>query len=496
MLFFSLIPGAKSSYANENSVRIDSEFINMRSGPGLSFEITGTLNRNDQAKIISTSGDWLEVTSSGQKGWIASWLTAPVSKSSVNLTIVSQVNSLNIRTEPSIGSAILGKLNAGDEAVLIEKEGDWARITKNKVTGWVHTDYISEIGEQNNNVPEKTTKAMNTFTVSVDSLNVRSEASLASKKIGVIQKDKVFNVKEVNGNWVKISLDKKKEGWVYSFHGLLSSTEKVNVKSETKPKTVTILTNGTNIREKASTNSAIAYRANAGQQFEIKRNTGDWFEILMPSGETAFIANWVVSANEDTIQKQAPAEKKKARVAGTLNGLTIVIDPGHGGNDRGTTGQRGTDEKYITLLTAELLASKLKAAGATVELTRETDTYVTLRKRVATSHQYAADAFVSIHYDATLDSTVSGFTTYYSHKRQKGLGTAINNELDASLSIRNRGVQPGNYFVLRENSQNAILIELGYLSNASEERYITTAAFREQATHGIYNGLLKYFDAN
>ena len=52
----------------------------------------------------------------------------------------------------------------------------------------------------------------------------------------------------------------------------------------------------------------------------------------------------------------------------------------------------------------------------------------------------------------------------------------------------------GNYLVLRENKQVAILIELGYLSNPNEERNVTTAKFREQATHGIYNGIIDYFD--
>ena len=61
------------------------------------------------------------------------------------------------------------------------------------------------------------------------------------------------------------------------------------------------------------------------------------------------------------------------------------------------TGVRGTDEKDITILTSELLAAKLKAAGANVITTRETDTYVSLRKRVAISNQHAADAFIILH---------------------------------------------------------------------------------------------------
>jgi N-acetylmuramoyl-L-alanine amidase len=60
--------------------------------------------------------------------------------------------------------------------------------------------------------------------------------------------------------------------------------------------------------------------------------------------------------------------------------------------------------------------------------------------------------------------------------------------------LRDRGAQPGNYLVLRENRQQAILIELGFLSNPSEESILTTEKFREQATLGIYNGVVNFFD--
>ena len=167
---------------------------------------------------------------------------------------------------------------------------------------------------------------------------------------------------------------------------------------------MTILSDGTNIREQATTSSQIVARADAGEKFPIVQRDGDWYEISLPSGQSAFVAKWVVSTDEDTLTTEPVMKQKTARVPGTLKGLTIVIDPGHGGNDRGTTGSRGTDEKDITLLTSELLAAKLKAAGANVVMTREADTYVSLRKRVAVSHQADADAFISLHYDANPDS--------------------------------------------------------------------------------------------
>ncbi len=129
-------------------------------------------------------------------------------------------------------------------------------------------------------------------------------------------------------------------------------------------------------------------------------------------------------------------------------------------------------------------------------MTRESDEYVALRKRVSIGHQYEADAFISLHYDATDNSSISGFTTYYLNGNQKGLAESIHSGLASKIDLKDRGTQQGNYLVLRENRQKAVLIELGFLSNVSEERVITTEKFREQATLGIYQGILDYFEVN
>ena len=207
-------------------------------------------------------------------------------------------------------------------------------------------------------------------------------------------------------------------------------------------------------------------------------------------------AKWVVSTGT-VAQVDTPTQPKtSSRSKGTLKGLTIVVDAGHGGNDRGTTGLQGTDEKVLTLMTAESLAAKLKAAGANVVMTRESDTYISLRKRASIGQQSNVDAFISLHYDANPDSSITGFTTYYTHSNQKAIAASVNEGLASAVTLRNRGAQPANFLVLRENKANSILIELGFLSNPTEERMLTTDVFREQATHGIYQGLLDYFNEN
>ncbi|WP_318615149.1 N-acetylmuramoyl-L-alanine amidase [Sporosarcina sp. YIM B06819] len=499
ILLFTTFHSTPTTYANTQSVVVDTASLHIRSGPGLTYDVTGSLKKGTQVVVLSTSGDWLEIRDGNNSGWIAAWLTTSLDQSTASATtIVSRVDQLNIRSSPAIGSAVLGRMSAGDEALMTRQDGEWAAITYNGITGWVHSDYITKLVEQT--IPTSITEPVEQpasaelFTVAVGALNVRKKADLSSKRVGLISRGETYTVNKTNGNWVQITIDNNKQGWVYSFHGTLSSN---GTKTAGQPETgtVTILSNGTNIRAEATTSSESIMLANAGQKFSIIKEDRDWYKIALPTGESAFIAKWVVSTGDEPVTAELVDKEKKSRVPGTLKGLTIVIDAGHGGNDRGTTGTRGTDEKNITLLTSELLAAKLTAAGAEVVMTREADTYVSLRKRVAISSQVGADAFVSIHYDANPDPSVAGFTTYYTHPRQKALASAVNGGLASSVNLRDRGAQPGDFLVLRENRQNAILIELGFLSNATEERTVTTDMFREQATHGIYNGLLDYFDS-
>ena len=496
ILLFSVFQGIPTAYANSDSVVVDGTSVNIRSGAGLTYSVTGSLKKGDRVDVIAVSGDWYQIQHGDRSGWIAAWLTASADQSTGTSTaVVSRVNQLNVRSSPSTNSAVLGRMAAGDEAIATGNDGEWTSITFNGINGWVHTDYITPVANQT--APQATNQASSpeSFTVSVDSLNVRKNADLSSKRIGLINQGESYDVKEVNGNWVQISLGNNESGWVYSFHGTLSSTGK-QASESSHLGTVTILSNGTNIREAATTSSQIAALADAGEKFPIVKQDGEWYEISLPTGATAFVATWVVSTGDESLLTEPVMKESIPRVAGTLKGLTIVIDPGHGGNDRGTTGTRGTDEKDITILTSELLAAKLKAAGANVITTRETDTYVSLRKRVAISNQHAADAFISLHYDANPDSSVAGFTTYYAHAQQHALASSVNEGLASSVNLRNRGSQPGDFLVLRENRQNAILIELGFLSNSAEERAVTSDMFRERATHGIYQGLLDYFNAN
>ncbi|EON71363.1 cell-wall amidase lytH [Lysinibacillus sphaericus OT4b.31] len=497
------IHDGQRALADTSDLKVSGTILHLREGPGLSYPIITTLEEGDSLTSIGREGDWIQVKTEDYEGWVASWLTTSTNaKQTIEKTVISQVDRLNIRTEPDISSAVLGQLSTGNQAILIKESGEWAKINWNGLVGWVSSSYvtINETTEKTTAKPkvEVSTASKDkstTFTVLVDSLNIRKKPDLTAKKIATVSKGQNFKVLAQEHNWVQIQYNDKKSGWVYSFYGTFSNI--VNTPSKTSSakelESVTIIYNGTNLRTDATTAAEVVERVDAGESFQIVGTKDDFYEIQLDD-KTAFVANWVVSTSKN--KSITTVEKTETRKKGTLKGITIVVDAGHGGNDHGTTGQRGTDEKNITLKTASLLASKLSAAGANVVMTRESDEYVALRKRVSVAHQHEADAFISLHYDATDNSSISGFTTYYLNGNQKGLADSIHNGLASKIDLKDRGTQQGNYLVLRENRQKAVLIELGFLSNANEERVITTEKFREQATLGIYQGILDYFEVN
>jgi N-acetylmuramoyl-L-alanine amidase len=117
-----------------------------------------------------------------------------------------------------------------------------------------------------------------------------------------------------------------------------------------------------------------------------------------------------------------------------------------------------------------------------------------LRSRVRLAHTYGADAFISIHYDSSTEKTVKGATTFYYHPFQKRLAAILHQSIMQKTGLKDRGVKRGDYHVLRENKQYAVLVELGYLTNPKEEQLITSRQFQEKAANGIYQGLVRFFN--
>src|SRR5699024_4972779 len=140
------------------------------------------------------------------------------------------------------------------------------------------------------------------------------------------------------------------------------------------------------------------------------------------------------------------------------------------------------------------VATKLRAAGANVVLTRSNDSFVDLAPRAQASNKLKADAFISLHFDSSENANeASGVTTYYYHNnRDKKLADLISQQL-SNLTLDNRGVEFGNFQVLRDNERPAVLLELGYINTKKDFSYIQQNDYQNKVASDVVNALTAYF---
>ena len=235
---------------------------------------------------------------------------------------------------------------------------------------------------------------------------------------------------------------------------------------------------------------------------------------------------------EITVPGPPVAEAKRPRVR------TIVIDPGHGGKDPGAIGRRGTKEKDVVLKIAHKLAKELhKNLKTRVILTRYHDIFLPLADRTAIANREKADLFISIHCNASLKSRTKGFEVYFlsdeasdeeaqavanmenavmaleerTEERNElssilwslamnefmnessELCSFVSSEVDKYLRIvDNRGVKQAGFTVLRGAKMPAILVEVGFISNRSEEKKLRSSKFQKNLVESVCVGVEKY----
>ena len=177
--------------------------------------------------------------------------------------------------------------------------------------------------------------------------------------------------------------------------------------------------------------------------------------------------------------------------ASAANFRTVVIDAGHGGHDNG--GQWGrVYEKHLALDTAFRLESKLKAMGYQTVMTRRSDYFISLPQRVSTGNNYRNAIFVSIHYNYTWKQEVSGLETFYSNEESRRLAQCVQNSLIQRTRTVDRSAKYARFYVIRNSTVPAILVEGGFVSNANERSRMKSAWFRETIAQGIVDGIQRY----
>lgn len=226
----------------------------------------------------------------------------------------------------------------------------------------------------------------------------------------------------------------------------------------------------------------VIYQVDKGETFTRVGKSGKWIEVETRDGtEKGWIAGWHTSLNIE-----ADASKKE----NPLKNKVIVLDPGHGGNDQGASSNTSKKslEKNYTLKTAKELRRALEKAGATVKLTRSDDTYVSLDDR-----KQNGDVFISIHNDSLNSPYANGATVYWYHDNQETLAETLNTNIQKKALLSNRGTRQENFQVLRQTNKPAVLLELGYISNPTDEVMIRDQLHRQVVEEAVVDGLKQYF---
>lgn len=179
----------------------------------------------------------------------------------------------------------------------------------------------------------------------------------------------------------------------------------------------------------------------------------------------------------------------------------VALDAGHGGKDTGAIGVTGLLEKDVNLAIVLRVDRLLRDAGLRTVLTRDGDTYPTLKERSDLANQAQATIFVSVHNNAAGDPTSVGTETFfwgttggdYSVEGQK-LAQAIQHNLTTDLGSYDRGARTHwkNLYVLANSLMPAALAEVGFLTNAEEEAKLRDPVYLDTAAAAIVKGILEY----
>lgn len=176
---------------------------------------------------------------------------------------------------------------------------------------------------------------------------------------------------------------------------------------------------------------------------------------------------------------------------GDLLAGTVVLDPGHGGYDPGGVPGQRYSEKAAALDIATRVRAGLVARGHRVVMTRTSDVFVGLSDRVSISKRTSGSpVFVSIHLNSAPNKDATGVETYYYSSKSARLARAIHQQVLGAAGSPDRGVRRARFYVLRYNTRPSVLLELGFLTNATEGARISRSSkHRQKLADAVVSGI-------
>lgn len=184
---------------------------------------------------------------------------------------------------------------------------------------------------------------------------------------------------------------------------------------------------------------------------------------------------------------------------------TVIIDPGHGGYDEGASSKKGNREKDIVLEISLKLGKKLKSKNFKVFFTRESDKALgkTIKEDILNRAEFIdskkGDIFLSIHLNGSDSRSAKGIESYYEflNNRSYKLAESIQDELSSIEYTKDRGLKgtnEKNLGILRYSQTVGVLLELGFITNSEDEKYLVSNNGQDTIVDAIVSGILNYFE--
>ncbi len=180
--------------------------------------------------------------------------------------------------------------------------------------------------------------------------------------------------------------------------------------------------------------------------------------------------------------------------SGSLSGVTVCVDAGHGGSDPGALGA-DTTEKAVNLSQTEKIAAELKKRGATVIMTRSGDSYISLQQRVIQADASKVDLFISVHHNSSgSNAKPYGFQTYYNNPFSQPLASAIQSKVNAVHTPSNWSKYDHyNFYVTRSKFRPSVLLECGFMSNPEDEKLAMSEEHQQKIAEAVADGVVAYY---
>lgn len=471
---------AEEDFKIGDTVKCNVEVLNIRSEPSIKVNRVGKLKKDDIAIIkdgpVKKDGyTWYQINNQSNSGWVASkYLTLDIKKAKIKTYAFVDVDTkLMFRSKPSIKGRILSRLKNGtrvevlDERVLSETH-NWIKVKVKERIGYVSKHFLrfeDKLSQRNKRSEKQSTNMVKIKDIqlkldknTLETINILTSKSVDYKKyvLGQAQSKTKRIVLDFKKSEIEDNIIKKLKNYSYDkiWIGSLKGKEDV-------------------------VRLVVTIRGNKK------------FNITDLDSKYGLQINFIKNKRE-----------------------TIIIDAGHGGLNtksyNGHIGDSGTISPYTNKMEKDLVLSvsfKLKKSlenrGYNVVMTRTKDEYIDLYKRADIANNTNGDAFLSIHFNSSKNSSATGIETLYCPSNKKNeikpkdqisFARVMQDTLSNKLNRRNRRLlKKPQYVILRETKMPAVLMELGFLTNKEDERLARNKTYQKRAAEAIADGLDKYF---